>query len=547
MTRRFIVGVPARDDNFYGRERQIQAVLALDWTWVCAQRRVGKTSLLLEVERRVNAAGGLGLFFDLSMLRESSTPEELFRDFYELCCDDHEDEFEALGLGMDAFEGVAPDRAFGRLATRLTTGGRQVYFLWDEAERLIGVEERDPGFFERLRGRLLRVPNLRLVLASTQLLTRMLRVEGTVSSFLATFSWLPLGGLDDDDARALFTAARCGGWRTPIPPAITDHAVAWTGGHSLMLQELGARVGTACDYDGARVTEALLARYEDEIAASDTIRQIMVDDFRKLTALQQRILRLLCAADGGERSEEALALAAGVQTARVETARVETARVETARVQTKDVHDACCGLRAFGYVAGEADAVRLRYRFYERFLPPDEVEAAVDAGELRRALSRRSVFLSYSHRDGAYLERLRTHLEALRLGGELEVWDDSRIRAGDEWRAEIEGALARSRLAILLISPDFLASAFVRDVEVPRLLTDAANGKCRLLCLHARHSAVDQATFDAVGEARRLTDFQSLNDPKTPLSDLPEKDHDRALAEVVRRIAAHWTEAAARS
>ncbi|HVG09871.1 MAG TPA: toll/interleukin-1 receptor domain-containing protein [Thermoanaerobaculia bacterium] len=84
--------------------------------------------------------------------------------------------------------------------------------------------------------------------------------------------------------------------------------------------------------------------------------------------------------------------------------------------------------------------------------------------------TRPTVFLSYSHQDEDWKDRVATALKALELQNELEVWDDRRITAGDGWFAEIEQAINRAAVAVLLISSDFLASGFIRGTEVPHLL-----------------------------------------------------------------------------
>ena len=37
-----------------------------------------------------------------------------------------------------------------------------------------------------------------------------------------------------------------------------------------------------------------------------------------------------------------------------------------------------------------------------------------------------NVFVSYSHRDKAWLERVQVHLKPLARGGRLDLWDDTR-------------------------------------------------------------------------------------------------------------------------
>lgn len=84
--------------------------------------------------------------------------------------------------------------------------------------------------------------------------------------------------------------------------------------------------------------------------------------------------------------------------------------------------------------------------------------------------SGKSIFISYSHRDESWKDRLVTHLRVFQLEGMIDLWDDRLIGAGEEWYPQIRAAIERADLAILLISADFLISAFIRKEEVPPLL-----------------------------------------------------------------------------
>ena len=76
------------------------------------------------------------------------------------------------------------------------------------------------------------------------------------------------------------------------------------------------------------------------------------------------------------------------------------------------------------------------------------------------------IFVSYSHKDDEWLERLRVFLKAFpwgqsyKAGGRL--WADPYIQTGERWRRQIGDGLARARIGVLLISQDFLASDFIR-------------------------------------------------------------------------------------
>jgi hypothetical protein len=85
------------------------------------------------------------------------------------------------------------------------------------------------------------------------------------------------------------------------------------------------------------------------------------------------------------------------------------------------------------------------------------------------------VFICYSHKDEAWKNRLMSHLGVLQHEGYLDIWDDTRIEAGDDWYPEIQKAIGSANVAIMLISADFLTSKFILTEEVPRLLERRKN------------------------------------------------------------------------
>ena len=87
-----------------------------------------------------------------------------------------------------------------------------------------------------------------------------------------------------------------------------------------------------------------------------------------------------------------------------------------------------------------------------------------------RTPTRPTVFVSFSHQDEPWKDRLVTHLGVLQRQGLLDLWDDRRIGAGADWRREIRQAMDRACVAVLLVSADFLTSEFILGEEVPRLL-----------------------------------------------------------------------------
>jgi tetratricopeptide (TPR) repeat protein len=85
-------------------------------------------------------------------------------------------------------------------------------------------------------------------------------------------------------------------------------------------------------------------------------------------------------------------------------------------------------------------------------------------------MSKPTVFISYSHADEAWKDRLRPQLGVLEQAGRIVLWDDRRIDAGATWYPELERAMANAAVAVCLISPDYLASDFCVKEEIPYLL-----------------------------------------------------------------------------
>ena len=181
------------------------------------------------------------------------------------------------------------------------------------------------------------------------------------------------------------------------------------------------------------------------------------------------------------------------------------------------------------------DAFSLENIFFDRLVDtlietkqnPDSftVEYVFDAaGQLKSP----SAFVSYSHADLECLRRLEVHLKPLEQDGLIDVWADTRIKAGEDWEERIKTALDKAAIAVLLISADFLASDFIVKDELPPLLLAAAKGGTTILPL-----ILKPCRFVKHGQ---LSKFQAINSPSEPLLSLNEIEQEKIYVKLVDRI-----------
>jgi TIR domain-containing protein len=141
----------------------------------------------------------------------------------------------------------------------------------------------------------------------------------------------------------------------------------------------------------------------------------------------------------------------------------------------------------------------------------------------------RPVFISYSHKDAKWLEKLKLFLRPLEDQDLIRVWDDTEIQPGAQWLDEIQKALGSARVAVFLVTQDLLNSPFIRDRELPALLEAANNRGCLIFWI-----AVSSTTF----EDSPLAKFQGAIPPHTPLDLLPEPEQNELFKVIYQKMKA---------
>ena len=209
-------------------------------------------------------------------------------------------------------------------------------------------------------------------------------------------------------------------------------------------------------------------------------------------------------------------------------------------------------MKRFGEVAIGPLAIRLEDLFSQRPAPlkcpegdvkppvaPSSWDTILDSSDVgtvsselprnneRKKVVRGQAFISYSHEDERFLNELRTHLKPYLRKDALTAWSDKQIKPGAVWFDKIKAALAKTSVAVMLVSPDFLASDFIHEHELGPLLGNAAAGGVKILWVLIR---------DCSWRETPLKDYQSVLPPEKPLAGMSKAKRDTAWRKVCEAI-----------
>jgi internalin A len=139
---------------------------------------------------------------------------------------------------------------------------------------------------------------------------------------------------------------------------------------------------------------------------------------------------------------------------------------------------------------------------------------------------RNQVFISYSHKDKRWRDEIEIQLKPYLRDGSIISWSDRQISPGLQWFSEVNSALTNTKIAVLLVTPDYLASDFIHKHELGPLLKEAAQGGVKILWVHVRESAYKQT---------ELRNYQAVLDPSKPLAAMTKARRDQAWVKTAKR------------
>jgi len=282
----YITGRWVRGREHYGRQRLIDYIVDGDEPaiWVVGTRRMGKTSLLRQLELETAAAGGelVPLFWDMQGC-------ETFDDLsYELimAVEDVAERFAPLGVDPDQLIGRDAVAILRHLNRSVAAQDRRLFVLIDEAEVLIDIGRCEPKWLARLR-KAFQDGRQRTVIASTKLLAQLneISTEWNTSPFLFGFSLANLWSLSPEAASNLVRNQR-GDQPVIVDERVLDDILVHTHRHPYLMQYLCQRLFVA---EGA-TCGSLRAVSEHDLNADHLLAGFFRIDVQHLTQLERRIL-----------------------------------------------------------------------------------------------------------------------------------------------------------------------------------------------------------------------------------------------------------------
>ncbi len=286
----FVVGQWVRGERFYGRDALLEEILEgpRNWLWLLGTRRIGKTSLLKQVEH-VTAKESPPRYFPVFWdFQGSDSSSELHMGFTDALLD-AEERLQEVGVEVSDIEHQDLFISLGKLRRQLRSRSRKLLLLCDEVEELLKLNQREPPLLRKLRRAMQSSEDVRSVLASTIRLWALADERGDTSPFLHGFSPpLYIHNLDVNSARALIRQANLPSDSRPRFDEDSVEAIRERcDNHPYLIQVLCKRCLELGDLDEA----------VEQVATDSMVSHFFSVDFEMLSVEEQGILGVIARSD----------------------------------------------------------------------------------------------------------------------------------------------------------------------------------------------------------------------------------------------------------
>ncbi len=286
MRNPYTVGRWLRGADHYGREQLLDYLIHADdpAIWVVGTRRMGKTSLLRQLEWLLtteHVTGFIPLFWDL---QGSESKEDFDYELF-LAVEDEMQRFQAYGVDVSALYGRDAIDILRVLQRGLRQHGKQLLLLIDEAEAWINLAKNDYQALARLR-KAFQSGGMRTIMTSTKLLMQLndLTRNWLTSPFLFGFSLVNLWSLEPEASASLVQQEQSD---TPVSVEREriEEVLRHSHRHPYLVQTLCYRLFEERDGVGT-----LRAISEEDLHADHLLSGFFEVDFKCLAPTERQIL-----------------------------------------------------------------------------------------------------------------------------------------------------------------------------------------------------------------------------------------------------------------
>ena len=142
------------------------------------------------------------------------------------------------------------------------------------------------------------------------------------------------------------------------------------------------------------------------------------------------------------------------------------------------------------------------------------------------------VLCCYAREDREMMMQLKKYLTPLEKLGQITIWSDIDVNAGEAWDQELQQHLESADIILLLLSPDFLAADYCYSAEMQRIMQRHAQGSATVIPIVLRVVHLTGMPF---------ANLQRLPRAGRPINKWPDRDdvfHDilGELNQVIARI-----------
>lgn len=414
----YVVGRWVRGQSHYGRQRLMDYLLVAgdSATWLVGTRRMGKTSLLRQLEHLTTHDHGefVPLFWDLQGCQSGAEmSDELFYALEESSA-----RFAVHGIECAQFSGMDAADILRGLARQLRAADKQLLLLVDEAEVLIGIAAREAGWLGKLR-KVLQEGSVRTIVTSTKLLAELNQVSAQwrTSPFLFGFNLANLMPLDAEASEALIRQLQAGHTVAADPEVIED-IIAYTNGHPYLIQYLCQRLFVGGENGHAR----LRAIQEEDLYPDQILGGMFQVDIQYLTGIERRLLATIT---------------------KLTVATTDDVLAALHDEAPQRIHAYLYGLHRLGFLRQEEDRWAVGNEFLRRWLQ-DNQESLAASGEKRGPDEAHLKMLEEGKRN----EQQYLGQEVARMAEELAQLEDPATRGKEGANRKLRARIERLKLEL---------------------------------------------------------------------------------------------------